>query len=467
MKITKKPLLILLFFSIYGCMPPPERPSPSAPPVGPEVPVEQAPLLASDTLDRKIGLLEDRLNDKDLSEREREIASGLLETYKSLAEVSAGDLTYEEYRKAIRKLFQGLSLLDEEFILKGKTGKTDYQTPIMDLAKMRREILDSYNQQDYRGVVSRSGKLKSVFGPDALTPEIGLVLALSLAKEGMLKEAINIGEGIISQHDTTPDLIVLRARIAEWKLRLGQGEGALSIYEGLRHTLDEREAEIQSLHKKILAVKSPAARAPGVAITETPPRRAGDTKTEQLYQTVARLIQEQKFDKARELLAFRRSELLLEASPAREIEPIDKALKDVDLAEDEYLQKKLSVLSRDSKKRKTLELAMKLLEEEKFEDAISQLDSLDMENKESPEAKKLKDLAVEMLVNRERNRAAKIFLEAKKTHDPQKKREYLLSSYNILKSLVDKYPSSPLILKVKSHIEVVREELDKVAKGSS
>lgn len=463
MKITKGPLLVLLILWAFGCAPPQER----HPAVGPRATVKHAPLLPADTLDKKIGLLEDRLRDEDLSERDKEIASTLLVTYRSLKKVSSGDTTDEQYRKVIRKLFQGLSLLDKNFTLKKKTRARDYLTPMMNFTNKRREILDSYLRADYRGVINRSKEVKSVFGPDSLTPEIGLVLALSLAKEGMLKEAINTGEAIVNELEATPDLTVLRAGIAEWKLRSGQEEGALSIYEDLRNVLDKREAAIQSLHKKILAAKPPVTTAPGVTATEEAPGRTADTQTGQLFQTVNRLIQEQKFDKARELLSFKRSELLLEASPAREIETIDKGLKDLDLAEEEHLQEKISILSRDYRKRETMELAMKLLEEEKFEDAISRLDSLDSEQKESPAARRLKALAVEMLINHERNRAAKIFLAAKKTHDPTKKQEYLLSSYNILKALVDKYPSSPLILKVKSHIKVVREELDKLAKGTS
>jgi len=462
MKITKGLLLILSFLWVFGCAPARETHPPVGPPVEPRAPVKHAALFPSGILDQKIALLEDRLEDEDLSEKDKALASKLLTTYKTLKKLSADDLSDKQYRMVIRKLFESLTLLDENLMVKEKTGARDVVTAMMGFSKKRREILDSYLTRDYRGVINRSMELKSIFGSDALTPEIGLVYALSLAKEGLLKEAVSIGEGVVNQFEATPGLTVLRVSMAEWKLRLGQQDGASSIYAGLKDKVDKDEAALASLHKKILVDKPPVTAVPFMTEKEGVPGGAADTQMEQLFQKVDRLIQEQKFEKGRELLSFRRSELLLEIAPARAIETLDRALKELDLVEEEHLQEKISKLSKDFRKRETMELAMKLLEEEKFEEAISTLDSLDSEQKESPGPRRLNALAVEMLINRERNRAAKIFLQAKKTHDPTKKKEYLLSSYNILKVIVDKYPSSPLILKVKSHIEVVRKELDKL-----
>jgi len=461
MKITKGLLLILSFLWVFGCTPARETHPPVGPPVGPRAPVKHTSLFPSGILDQKVALLEDRLEDKDISEKDKALASKLLTTYKTLKKLSAYDLTEKEYREVIQRLFENLTLLDENLMVKEKTGAKDIVKAMMDFSKKRREILDSYLTEDYRGVINRSMALKSISGSDALTREIGLVYALSLAKEGLVEEAVSVGEGVVNQSEATPGLTDLRIKMAEWKLRLGQQERASSIYTGLKDKADKNETALALLHKKILAGKSPVTRAPVMTEKEGVPGGAA-VQMQQLFQKVDRLIQEQKFEKARELLSFRRSELLLEIAPVRAIETVDRALKEVDLAEEGHLQEKISKLSKDFRKRETMELAMKLLEEEKFEEAISTLDSLDSEQKESPGAKRLNALAVEMLINRERNRAAKIFLQAKKTHDPTKKKEYLLSSYNILKVIVDKYPSSPLILKVKSHIEVVRKELDKL-----
>ncbi|MFH1953464.1 MAG: hypothetical protein ABIL06_17830 [Pseudomonadota bacterium] len=69
---------------------------------------------------------------------------------------------------------------------------------------------------------------------------------------------------------------------------------------------------------------------------------------------------------------------------------------------------------------------------------------------------------MESLINSERNRAAEIFLTAKKTKDPSKKKELLNSSCDILKALIDNYPSSPLNQKLKSHMAIVKEELESI-----
>jgi len=455
MKTIKDFFLILLFLGLFGCVLAPE----TLPPSGPGASATHVPLLPAATLDQKIEFFEDRINDKSLPKKERDLASKLLSTYKTLKKVSAESLTDMQYRMIIRELFKTLTLFDDNFIPNKEIRPKDSLTVMTTFAHRRQKIFDGYRAKDYRDVINRFTELKLLFGSDAITPDINIVFAVSLAREGMVKEAIDIGENIVKNFETTPDVAALKLAIAEWKLGLGQEEAALSIYASLRETLDRKEANVKRLHKKILAAE---ASKPGLETVEKGPQRTDDDVQKQLFQKVDRLIQEQKFEKAKELLSFRRSALLLEVAPTWKIQSIDKALTALDLAEEEHLQEKISRLSRDYKKRRTLESALKLVEEEKFQDAISKLDTLDPEQKEAPEAKKLRDLAVEMFINQERNRAAKMFLAAKKTHDFEKKYEYLLSSYNILKSLVDKYPSSPLILKVNSHIKVVKDTLDKL-----
>jgi outer membrane protein assembly factor BamD (BamD/ComL family) len=82
-----------------------------------------------------------------------------------------------------------------------------------------------------------------------------------------------------------------------------------------------------------------------------------------------------------------------------------------------------------------------------------------------PEVRELKNSTVEKIINRERNKAAKLFLTARNTKNPAKKEELLNSSYNTLKAVADKYPSSPLIPKVYDHMLQVTKELAKLKKG--
>ena len=74
----------------------------------------------------------------------------------------------------------------------------------------------------------------------------------------------------------------------------------------------------------------------------------------------------------------------------------------------------------------------------------------------------LKQLAVEKLINRERNRAARLYLLAKNTPDIKKKKELLTTSYQILENLMNEFPSNPLSGKLEDHAEKVKDALIKL-----
>ena len=73
---------------------------------------------------------------------------------------------------------------------------------------------------------------------------------------------------------------------------------------------------------------------------------------------------------------------------------------------------------------------------------------------------RLKESAVTGLINRERNRAAKIFLNAKKINDPTLKREKLSVSREILAGLIRDYPNSSLIPTLEQNLQVVDQTLE-------
>jgi len=112
--------------------------------------------------------------------------------------------------------------------------------------------------------------------------------------------------------------------------------------------------------------------------------------------------------------------------------------------------------------RKIEEEAKELIEEEKFEDAIIRLETIENFRQESNEAQlsRLKDHAVTGLINRERNRAADFFLKSKRTDDPTLKRKALNASRDILADLILTYPDSSLTRKVKQNLEVVEQALE-------
>ncbi len=451
-------LLIFFFVPALGCFHFPQR----RVVIPPEFEAGIAPFSFSEILDTKIGFFNEIIEKNELTEKDIIIASDLLDTYQILKAVYSSRLPEARYHNIIFNLYQRLSSIDEKYFTGRLDMARDYSRALSLFSNKRKEILDAYQSGDFNTVTDQCLELKTTFGPDALTPEIGLLFALSLAEKEMLKEAVNIGEKITHDLEASPDITNLRASIAEWQLRLGQRDKAISLYEKLVDTLDEQEVVLQSLGKKItVSGKS------GPELEPVPEQKELEQKLEiqtkrtadQFLQEVERLVQEHKFNEARDLLLLKKSKV--RSGP--ELETIRQALKVLELAEDKYLQEKISMIS---KRKEALESARKLLEEEKFEKAISNLDALESEQEDNLEVRELKEFAIEKLINHERNRAAKIFLTAKETQDPVKKEKYLRSSYEILNALIDEYPSSLLNQKLKSHIKSVIEELDKLQKNT-
>ena len=55
-----------------------------------------------------------------------------------------------------------------------------------------------------------------------------------------------------------------------------------------------------------------------------------------------------------------------------------------------------------------------------------------------------------------------LYLLATKTHDRDKKKELLMLSYRKLKALIEKYPLSPLIKKIKENADRVNKSLEQL-----
>ena len=456
MKKTKGFLLILLLACLFGCGSTPEKHVVVSPPSK----AETIPLASNQLLDERISFLKGLLEEGSLSDKGEKISSNLLEAYRTLKRGSQGRLEQEEYQKTLSSFFHHLNLIDENYFDKGKSGIHDYSEAIRLFSKEKDQIVDTYVSGDSKGVIKECLKLKAEFGPHALTPEIALLFALSLAEEGMLQQAINIGEGVIHTIDSMPDLINLRARLAELQLKAGKKEKAQRVYEKLTDTLDEQVAVLKSLEKKIR--EAPVTPAPPELKGTAEQQKTGpeesypeQRKEDAFFQHIEKLVQDQKFGEAMDLLVSKRDE----TQSGAEIETLEQAIKSVERAEEKYIEEKIASISM---REENLALARKLLENEQLEEAISNLNALEEQEEDSREIRELREQAIERLINRERNKAAKLYLAAKKSRDPAKKEEYLRSSYEILNTLVDKYPSSPLNKKIKDHIEKVEEELEKL-----
>ncbi|MDY7036775.1 MAG: hypothetical protein SV375_11525 [Thermodesulfobacteriota bacterium] len=442
---------LLFIFTVFGCLPGNRRGI-----VGHGEEKSIPFILPADVINKKISYLKMIIDSQRLDDEDREIAHNLLFAYKDIRSYTQGRVSNVNYQKIINILFSHLSILDEKYFSKKKIDDQQYPEVMALFSRKRKKILNSYLAGDYRGVIDDCIELEAVFGPDSLTPEISILFAFSLSKKKMLKEAVNISEKIVRELEGRIDLIQLRANIIQWQLDLGHREKAIKAYDKLTDNFDEMNSIFRLAKQKITG------RGIGEDKGITPDDHSIVEKgihehenINRLLSEVDRLIQRHSFDKAKLLLIRHR----LKTQEGPDMETIDQALKTVELAEKSFRGEKNEDIS---PKKTTIKLAMKLIEEEKFEEALTRLEELEDNQDMSHETADLKDLAIEKIINRERTKAAKIFLMAKKESDPLKKKHLFTSSYNILKALIDRYPSSNLINKLNSHLKRVKGELNKL-----
>lgn len=448
-------LLALLSFIIVGCVPESRTVV--------VVPDPRTPSLSSRSMDRieeRIAYLSRFLEEQKGSEEARETAKTILDTYRTLQKTSQGQSKSPDYKKVFKALFNNLSSLEEKYFAGEKSeGKLDTLI-IHRFSQERKRIMNLYLDGDYQGVINQCLELEASYGPNALTPEIGLLFSFSLAERGLFEEAVNIGGRIVRELEGKPDLMLLRANLIEWQLDLGDKEGASKIYEKLTDDIQDKEAIFKRAEKMLLENETQTAlgdTSSGLAAISTDVWDTGNLR--EVFEEVDRLIKQHEFQSAKILLIKHR--LILEEGP--DIETLDQALESVDLSEEKFQKE---AVTRASQKNETLNSAMELIEEEKFEEAITKLEAFEHSQEMTPETGMLKGFAVDKVINRERNRAAKLFLMAKNTEDPARKEELLVSSYDLLKALMNNYPSSPLNDKINNHMDKIKKELDKLNEDS-
>jgi hypothetical protein len=452
MKKTRIFLFIILTFSA-GCasMTPEPRP-----PV--HTPTEKESTILNievSHVENRIQFLENFIKNKDLSDSDRNTALALLSAYRLLKKSAPGPVTGKECDTLAQSLYRSMSLMENTYFEKIETAPVD-ESSFTDFIQRKNEILDLYLDKNYKGVIQHTLALRTSF-PGELTPEIGIIFAISLAEDGMLDEAVEIGMEVAGKIEGTQDVVQLRGDIIGWQLALGQPAQATKTLGGISNTQDDRTAMINDLRNRIEQTPGEPEQpfhsmfqtAEGTDPQEVQPHMA------LLQEKVDALARNHEFAEARQLLLKEKAER--EEGPETEV--IDRALNNIEEAETAYEE---NVMIKETYLKETYEAAGELYEKEDYKGAITTLEALGRTQELNAEAADLKNRAVESLINHERNRAAEIFLQAKKTKDPNKKKELLETSYNILKTLVDDYPQSPMKNKLTSHINIVQREMEKL-----
>lgn len=439
---------LVMLPALFSCLPDTRRDA-----VGPRGP-DVSFLLPANAIDMKIMRLEALLTDKRLYHRDREIAQKLLTDYRRIRKLSRGKVSDRAYHEMIRTLFSDLDMVSEIHLFENLTDNDTQLAVVNELAIRRDRILAGYTSGDDEDVIAECRELASSFGSDALTPEIGLLFAISLARQNLTAEALAMGARAIRELEGRPDRVDLRAHLIQWHLDMGDRKKALELYEKLIDDLDERQALLSTARRRIMAEEATVVR-PEDEFEEIPmndrPLDPEATEVEIILRKVALLVEENRFRDARLLLIRHRPKV----DDEPEAELLEQALKTVELAEETY-RENLAL------KKKPTERALELIEADRFDEALEILEQEDLEQSGDPEkTRRLKELAVEKRVKQERDRAARIFLTARSTNDPEKREQLLLSSYEILKKLIATYPSTSLIDKLNANLLKVKEELGK------
>jgi len=429
------------------------------------------PSLSVEALDRRILYLSRLLETQELSKEDQSLAQDLLAAYKGLKTASQSGSLKQNYVPMINILLRNLEQMEDRYLTKKKAGESLSSVGIPQLTVKRKQIVEAFSMGKDQAVIDGILDMEKTFGPEALTPDLSLLLALSLGKKGTFPTALSVGQEVSRQLEGKPDLVHLCAQMIEWQMAMGNEKEAKEILERLQRKLSEREALVRGLEQKL------APEGPKPALPDASAPRADVMKTDNeraLREALAKADESaQKGDFGRAKFILFQQRIRFDEGPEAEL--IDQALKSVEMAEGNSLQQgKTEVAAkgpsvdsqkepqREAEKQDGQEVALNLMRSEKYEEAILKLNELPSSD---PEVKELKNMAVEKIINRERNRAAKLFLSARNTKDRVKKEELLNSSYNILKAVADKYPSSPLIPKVQDHMNQVTKELVKVKKG--
>ncbi len=406
-------------------------------------------VIPSDIIDERIAGVREVLKKDAVPEEKKEIALSLIDMYSRLQSFDANNAEESEYTAIIKGLFDNLGMVEKNYFYTLDDSDREARRSIMsDYIEIEDKISENYLIGNYKGVISQCAEFETEYGRESLTPEIGLFFALSLAREDMVLEALSIGKETIKNMELNADSILLLANIIKWELEIGNRDDALGYFEKLLDTMNEKNA----LFKKTEKLFSEDENSVDLSVlpdsdlygTYRPENAAAEAKLKR----VEKLIEEENFSEARLLLLRWR----LRAEEGPEVELIEHALKSVEAAE-EKLKKE------DTTDKIKLDDARELIESEKYKEAIKVLESINNEALE-PEVDKEMKKAVEKLINKKRLEAAVLFRKAKESSDTGSKKTLLLSSKRILEDLIETYPESNLVEKLRNHLSKVNDDLE-------
>lgn len=410
------------------------------------------PALSNETLDKRVDEIKKLVEEDTLSEDRKETAVSILKVYDKLKSLNKENSTEKEYRKTVKLLFDTLVTVEQQYFFSGIVSSDNAGEIIFEnYSDLKNKIYEDYFAGNFSGVITGCDDLISRFGKNGLTTDLGIILVEALSKKSMPSDALAVARSILGAVETKPDLIRLLSTAIELEINSGNMENASLLYEKLVDNINERN----SIFKRTENLLSKSEEGGSIIdeslqekISEIDPEKT--IQMQQLVDFVENLISKNDFSGAR--LELLKRKFRTEEGP--ELDMIEQLFKSVDKAEEQFA-------AENSNDRFILEDARRLLEEEKYEEALDILEPV-VEEGENYEANKINNEAVRNLINRDMIIAGKLRIASINESDKQKKRDLLLKARSILQNLIDKYPASPSINRVKRNISVVDEELMKL-----
>lgn len=411
-------------------------------------------LLPADDISARIAGKKEFLKKENNPEDKNEAATLLIQAYNRISKLNSEKISRSEYKDIITTLFEVLGKLEEKyFFISSDSDKETRVNIINDYINIKKKISESYLVGNYREVNTRCYELMSRYGKESLTPEIGLIFALSLARDNMIPEALSIGKKIIKDIDMSPDMNLLIMNIIKWELELGNRENAMVYYEKLMDDTGENNSFLIRARTLISEADKDNDNNKPETLSElynSDPTGTADTAIKENLEKVDSLIDEKDFSTAKSFL-YRWQ---MRAEEEREVDYIDRALKRVEAAEEN--------LNEESNRNKAkLDEANGLIEKESFEEAIELLDSITGEEQDQ-EIKKLKDTAIRKLIDFKRDRAADYFDRANNSNNSEQKKTLYLATKEIIEYLFNTFPDYPRVKNLQRILDEINGELKKL-----
>lgn len=439
----KKEILLFIFFFVFileGCLPATQKGVTE----GPTYYYGSSDAATLKIIKERVSYLENRLKEEGVSKNNRAVSEGLLDIYRDISFEMSRPYYERNHKIFSDNIIKGVIGLDRAYFLTAEKSSVGTTGSAGMFAKERKEILSLYREKRYEDLIERYKELESLHGADLFDPHMAVAFTLSLGKLRRFSEAVSFGSSLFSKLEGNPEPIELTTQMAGWQLQLGNIKEARELLVELEKGHEKRSVSIERLKEsiRIAGIKTPVSSPPG------PLKDAQLEKAE-------KLIEEKMFSEARELLLKMADK---SDSPPERTFAVKSLLINLEKAEEEYLEKQISLISM---KKGSLDIAINLIEKERYQEVLTGLKGLDEEDM-NLELKAIKRKAVDGLVRKESNRAAKIFLMAENEKDLEKKKRYLEQSYEILLNLAKSHPSSTLIDRVKSYAERVKRELSRL-----